>query len=103
MKQYHIETKKQSTGEWRLYDRVKCTYLIDLSNQDAAEDKAKGTAIRLANFVNRKRRFGGPAVVADPIAYVAVIETRIVEVTFVPNATPLRTLIWENGEFTTKR
>lgn len=99
MKQYHIETKNQVTGQWNLYERFKCRYRLGyvasrfvVVNQADAELEAACNAIKLANHVNRKRRVAGSSVVA-------FIETRITEVTLDPNVGRSVKLIWQNGAF----
>ena len=111
MKQYHVETKNQTTGEWNLYSRYKSRYLLSyvekrwhwpldcrlftrlvVVNTADAEREAACRAVIEANHVNRKRYIPGSNVVA-------FIETRVIEVVLDPKLGRSQTLIWQNGDF----
>ena len=115
MKQFHVETKNQVTGEWRLYERFKCHYRLGyvtsrwhwpidcreftrlvVVNTADAELEAVCRAVIEANHVNRKRRFVGSTVVAS-------IETRVIQVVLDPNAGRHEKIIWQNGDFNQNR
>lgn len=112
MKQFHVQTKNQVTGEWSLYARYKSRYLLGyvtkrwhspldcrectrlvVVNQAEAELEAACTAILAANHVHRKR------LVSDLPVVVCFIEAWVLEVVLDPNAGRREKLIWQNGEF----
>lgn len=110
MKQFHVETKNQKTGEWSLAHRIKCHYRLGyvtsqwhwpldrrestrlvIVAQEQSEALALGRAMYHATYLARKRRVAGTALLAS-------IETRIVRVDLRPRqADVCRAIIWESS------
>lgn len=109
MKQFHVETKNQKTGEWSLANRIKAHYRLGyvtkawhwpldcreftklvIVEQEQAEMLALGRAMQHATYLARKRR------VADTLL-VASIEARIIKLELRPSGSePSRTIVWES-------
>lgn len=110
MKQFHVETKNQQTGEWSLAHRIKCHYRLGyvskawawplstsewtrlvIVEQEQSEMLALGRAMQHATFLSRRRRVAGTPLLAS-------IETRIMRLELHPSGSePSRTIVWESS------
>lgn len=111
MKQFHVETKNQNSGEWSLAHRIKARYRLGyvtkrwhwpldirestrlvIVRQEQAEMLALGRAMQHATYLARKRRIAGTMLVAS-------IDSRVIQLEFLPRQKEVRrTTVWESRE-----
>ena len=111
MKQFHVETKNQKTGEWMLAHRIKCHYRfgyvskqwhwpldcrefskLAVVDQDGAEARALARAMHHAVYLARSRRLAGTPLLVS-------IKTRIVRLDFIAFRSDVRrTVVWKSEE-----